>query len=351
MPLWYKSPSIEHLSVRKNVGLFDVSHMGRILVKGEEAVNLLAFLLTNDCRTLRPLKNQVSLICNDEGGIIDDIMVLRLKRKEFLLIVNAINKDKDLNWLSRFTENMEVTINDITEKVSMLAVQGPKARRLMEKVFNIDVESLKRLNSLWAQFDGKKVLISRTGYTGEDGFELYLFENFEEREALELWNVILHEGKKFGIEACGLAARDTLRIEAGFCLYGNELDEKTSPVEAGLNFAIKLDNHNFIGKDIILKQLKEGPKKVRVGFRLLQRGVPRKGMKIFSDKMEIGQVTSGTFSPLLRVGIGMGYVAPEYSERRCKIQIDIRGRKVEAEIVNFPFYAGLQEDSVCNGVG
>jgi aminomethyltransferase len=221
----------------------------------------------------------------------------------------------------------------------MVALQGPSSLETVQRVLSTSLSSLNRLHSTWVRLDDRRLLVSRTGYTGEDGFELYLFEGYESgEEALNLWNDILEAGRRFGIEACGLAARDSLRIEAGFCLYGNELNLETSPVEAGLKFAIKLDGRNFIGREALLKQLEEGTERVRVGFKLLGRGIPRRGMEIVTEEGKIGTVTSGTFSPLLKVGIGMGYVPPEYSEPGTKVMIDIRGRPVEAVLVKFPFY-------------
>jgi len=339
MPLWYKGPSVEHMSVRENVGLFDISHMGRIIVKGTHAQELLNRLLTNDCRTLKPMECQLSIFCNESGGTIDDIMVIKLSTEEFLLIVNAANREKDLRWLNKNRDELEVEIVDVTETVPMVAIQGPSSLEAVQRVFATSLSDLKRLHSTWIRLDDKRLLVSRTGYTGEDGFELYLFEGYKsEEEALNLWNEILEAGRSLGIEACGLAARDTLRIEAGFCLYGNELDEETSPVEAGLKFAIKLDGRDFIGRDALLKQLEEGTERIRVGFRLLGRGIPRRGMDIITENEKVGTVTSGTFSPLLKVGIGMGYVSPEYSDPGTKVMIDIRGRSVEAVVVKFPFY-------------
>ncbi|KYH38366.1 MAG: glycine cleavage system protein T [Candidatus Bathyarchaeota archaeon B26-1] len=338
MPLWYKGPSVEHMSVREKVGLFDVSHMGRIIVRGTHAQELLERLLTNDCRTLKPMECHLSVFCNESGGTIDDIMVTKLSEEEFLLTVNAANREKDLRWLREHRNELEVEIIDVTEKVPMIAVQGPLSLETVQRALPITISDLKRLHAEWFSLGEKRLLISRTGYTGEDGFELYLFEGYGCEEALTLWNEILEAGGDLGIEACGLASRDTLRIEAGFCLYGNELDTETSPVEAGLKFAVKLDGRSFIGREALEKQIEEGTAKTRVGFKLLGRGIPRKGMAILAEDGEIGRVTSGTFSPLLKVGIGMGYVPPEYSKPGTEVAIEIRGRPVEAVLVKFPFY-------------
>jgi len=338
MPLWYSSPSIEHLSVRRKVGLFDVSHMGRILVEGRQAEELLSKLLTNDCRKLEVQKSHISIVCNVKGGIKDDVMVLRLKRGSFLLTVNAANKEKDLSWFRRFKGDMDVKLVDLTSSIPMIAIQGPYSINIVENLFNEEFESLRRMRSRWARSLGKPVLVSRSGYTGEDGFELYLFNGFTGRDSLNLWHNILRVGKKWGIKPCGLAARDTLRIEAGYCLYDNELNEEITPLEADLKFAVKLDDRDFIGKEALERQVKEGVSKIRVGFKLLERGIPRKGMDIFCNGVKTGKVTSGTFSPLLKIGIGMGYLPPKLSDQGRIINVNIRGRLVKAEIVKFPFY-------------
>jgi len=337
MPLWYKSAILEHMSVRNKVGVFDISHMGRLLIMGFEAVTLLNRILTNNCAQIDTMVCQHAFFCNALGGVIDDVLVCRLDENEFSMIVNAMNREKDLRWINENKGSLEVTIKDLTEKVPMIAVQGPKASQTLQKIFSSEINEISHLRCSWFHSDGRKILISRTGYTGEDGFELYIFEGQDEGEALNLWNAILDAGKEFGIESCGLAARDTLRLEAGYCLYGNELDENITPIEAGLKFGVKFDERNFIGKEALLRQMREGVKKTRVGLRMIERGIPRKGMKILKDE-EIGTVTSGTFSPLLKVGIAMGYVTPNYSSPGTRVKISIRERMAEAEVVKFPFY-------------
>jgi len=240
--------------------------------------------------------------------------------------------------MNKNREDLDVKITDLTEKVPMIAVQGPKASNVLQKIFSSEIDRIPHLHCSWFHLDKKKVLISRTGYTGEDGFEIYIFNDCSEEDALSLWSMILEAGKRFKIEPCGLAARDTLRLEAGFCLYGNELNEETTPIEAGLNFGIKFDERDFIGKDALLSQIREGVKKTRVGLKMIERGIPRKGMRILRNNEEIGIVTSGTLSPLLKVGIAMGYIPPEYSSPGTRVKISIRGRLSEAEVVKFPFY-------------
>jgi len=338
MPIWYKSPLLEHMSVRNSVGIFDISHMGRLLITGAEATTLLNRLLTIDCARIEVMECQHAFFCNSSGGIIDDVLVFRLSETRFFIVVNAMNREKDLAWINKNKGSLEVTITDLTEKVPMIAIQGPNASKTLQKIFSSEINKIPHLRASWFSFDEKKILISRTGYTGEDGFEIYIFGNCGEEEALNLWNAILDAGKEFGIEPCGLAARDTLRLEAGFCLYGNELNENITPIEAGLTFGVKFDQRDYIGKDALLRQMKEGVKRMRVGLKMVERGIPRKGMKIIKDDEEIGFVTSGTLSPILKVGIAMGYVSPKYSSPGTRLNISIRGRPSEAEIVDFPFY-------------
>jgi aminomethyltransferase len=338
MPLWYKSPTIEHMSVRENVGIFDISHMGRLLITGSEAIPLLSRILTNSCASMELMTCQHGFFCNSHGGIIDDILVFKLGREEFFVVVNAVNKEKDLRWIKENVGSLEVTVKDLTGEVPMIAVQGPKAALTLQRVFGSEIVKIPYLRCSWFQADDLEILISRTGYTGEDGFELYVFGKPGEEETLDLWSSILEAGGELGIEPCGLAARDTLRLEAGFCLYGNELDENTTPIEAGLGFGVKIDQRDFIGKDALLRQIREGVSKTRVGLRMISRGVPRKGMSIMRGNEEIGVVTSGTLSSILKVGIAMGYVPPAYSTVGTRLHISIRGRMVEAEVVKFPFY-------------
>jgi aminomethyltransferase len=338
MPLWYKSPTVEHMSVRENVGIFDISHMGRLLITGSEAIPLLDRILTNNCATIEHMACQHGFFCNSHGGILDDVLVFRLSKEEFFIVVNAANKKKDLRWIEKNRAGFEIKVKDLTRDVPMIAVQGPKAAPTLQRIFGSEIAGIPYMRCSWIQADGLKILISRTGYTGEDGFELYIFGKPSEEETLDLWNSILEAGKDFGIEPCGLAARDTLRLEAGFCLYGNELDENTTPIEARLNFGVKIDERDFIGKDALLRQIREGVSKTRIGLRMIGRGIPRKGMDIMQKDEKVGVVTSGTLSPILKIGIAMGYVPPAYSPVGTKLHVSIRGRMVEAEVVKFPFY-------------
>jgi len=345
MPIWYESPIKEHMSVRNNVGIFDISHMGRLLITGTESTNLLDLLLTNNCVDLRKGKSRMSFFCNRSGGIIDDVMVTRPDRHEFLVTTNAANKDIDLRWIKQNRENFDVEIDDLTGRVPMIAVQGPRSAETLERLFGKAVSSLVHMHSSWFSSDRNRLLVSRTGYTGEDGFEIYLFEQGEEYQALGFWEKVLRAGEEFGIEPCGLAARDTLRLEAGFCLYGNELNEDVTPIEARLNFGVRFDERSFIGRDALSSQVERGVGRLRVGLKALERGIPRKAMEIWKDNKEIGLTTSGTLSPILKTGIAMGYVPPEYASPRTQVSIDIRGKKVRAEVVDLPFYSRVQKAS------
>jgi len=345
MPIWYESPTKEHMSVRSNVGIFDVSHMGRLLIAGTESANLLDLLLTNNCADLEKGKSRMAFFCNKSGGIIDDVMVTRLANHEFLVTTNAANRDIDLRWIKENKENFHVEIDDLTEKVPMIAVQGPRSAETLERLFGKAVSSLVRMQSSWFPSDDRRLLVSRTGYTGEDGFEIYLFEHEEEREALAFWEKVLSGGEEFAVEPCGLAARDTLRLEAGFCLYGNELNEDTTPIEARLEFGVKFNHRTFIGRDALLSQVKKGVNKVRAGLKVLDRGISRKGMKIWKHNKEIGLTTSGTLSPMLKTGIAMGYVPPEYASPGKHVSIEIRDKKAKAEVVDLPFYSKEQKAS------
>ncbi len=339
MPLWYRGAVEEHLSVRNAAGVFDVSHMGRILVQGDEVGKLLDYILTNTMTDLKPMVARHAFFCNPTGGVIDDVMAFRLGEKRFLLIVNAVNTEKDLRWMRKNASQYAVDIEDVTDELPMIAVQGPKAIQTIQRLTEFDLASLSRFTASWIPLLKRKVMVSRTGYTGEDGLEVYIFLGDDVSEfVVRIWEETLSVGKEFGVEPCGLAARDTLRLETGLCLYGNELDEWTTPLEAGLQFGVKLDGREFIGEEALQRQVRVGVKRVRVGFKAVERGVPRSGMEILAGDRRVGTVTSGTFSPLLKVGIGMGYVLSEFSTPGPKVGIMVRDRPVDVEIVKLPFY-------------
>jgi len=341
MPLWYKGIIEEHLAVRNSVGIFDVSHMGRVIITGKDAVAFLNYVITNDVATLTPNSALYSVMCNESGGIIDDFVVSRLEEEKFLLVPNATNREKDFNWLVKKAEGFNVKIEDVSDKVAMFAVQGPNAEKSLQKICTADLSKIERFKCATAKLADADVFLSRTGYTGEDGFEIYVWNAPLDKpeNAIKVWNAILEAGKPFGIEPCGLGARDTLRLEAGLCLYGNDINENITPLEARLGFVVKFQKDNFIGKSALLKQKEEGIKQKRVGLQMIGQGIPRQGFKIYDEKGEkIGYVTSGTFSPLLKCGIAMAYIQTQQTQEGKIVNIEIRGKTAEAKIVPFPFY-------------
>ena len=338
--LWYEGIIPEHLAVREAAGLFDVTHMGRCLIEGEDAVAFLNYVITRDVSTMNIKQGRYSVMLNERGGIIDDLTVFKLGENKFLMVYNASNREKDFNWLKKHSANYNVKLTNVSDEVVMLALQGPKAIDILQSIADKDLRSVKRYWLEWFKVDGLEVMATRSGYTGEDGFEIYLWNTplSESERALKLWNMILEAGKPYGIKPCGLGARDTLRLEAGMCLYDHDISEDITPLEAGLDWVVSFEKGEFIGKEALLKQKEEGIKRRRVGLRIIEKGIPREHCKIYKNGEEIGFVTSGTFSPLLKYGIGMGYVKTEYSEVGTKVEVDIRGRRFKAEIVSMPFY-------------
>ena len=341
MPLWYEGIIAEHIAVRESVGIFDVTHMGRAIVEGRDAEAFLNYVLSRDIIGMNVIQGRYSVMLNESGGIIDDLTIFKLEEDKYLVVYNASNRVKDYNWFLKNSKKYKVSITDISDSTPMFAVQGPKAIDTLEKVFDTDLNSVKRYWGVWSEFNDKDVLLTRSGYTGEDGFELYLWRTplDEWRDALKLWYTILDAGREYGIKPCGLRARDTLRLEAGMCLYGHDIKEDINPFEASLDFTVSLSKANFIGKHALLKAREEGVKRVRVGIRMVDRGIPREGYRVYSGgNREIGFVTSGTFSPILKIGIGMGYVEKEYSTIGEDVYVEIRGRKVRGVISKMPFY-------------
>lgn len=341
MPIYYKDIKPEHLSVRNSVGIFDISHMGRVMVKGTDSERFLNYVITNDASTLQPNAAQYSVMCNENGGIIDDFVHYRLENEKFLFVSNASNREKDFDWLLKNAEGFNVEIKSISDDVAMFAIQGPNAEKTLQRISTEDLSKIGRFKCGHSELAGIEVFLSRTGYTGEDGFEVFVWNaSVEEPEnAVILWNAILEAGKAFGIEPCGLGARDTLRLEAGLCLYGNDIEENTTPLEAGLGFVVKLQKNRFIGKDALLKQKSEGVKRKRVGIRMIDRGIPRQGFEIYAETGErIGSMTSGTFSPLLNLGIGMGYVQTVYAQKGNSVNVRIRDKSAKGTVAEFPFY-------------
>jgi len=344
MPIWYRGIISEHMAVRKKVGIFDVSHMGRALVTGPEAEAFLDYATTNDVVTLSPLSAHYSLMCNEQGGIMDDFVLSRLEEEKFLMVYNASNRDKDFKWLTTHSRGFNVNVKEVSDSIAMFAVQGPKAEETLQKISIENLSRIERFNCGWTKFAGVDASISRTGYTGEDGFEVFVWNTslLNPHKAEKVWNAVLEAGQEAGIEPCGLGARDTLRLEAGMCLYGNDIDEKTNPLEARLGFVVKLEKGDFIGRDALIKRKADGLKRKRVGIRMLERGIPRRYCEVWRNEEKVGLVTSGTLSPVLKCGIAMAYVSKENAIDGEEVMVKIRNKRVKAEIVRFPFYDTTQ---------
>ncbi len=340
MPLWYKGIIPEHMTVRNKVGVFDISHMGRALISGPESEAFLNYVTTNDVARLTPLSAHYSTMCNEKGGIKDDFILSRLEPDKFFMVYNAANRTKNYEWLVQHSKSFNVKVEDVSDIIAMFAVQGPKAQETLQKIADSDLSKIERFKCGWTKLAGVNVFLSRTGYTGEDGFEIFVWDTSlsNPAKAEKVWNAILETGKDFGIEPCGLGARDTLRLEAGMCLYGNDIDENTTPLEARLGFVVKFKKENFIGKDALLKQKAEGVKRKRVGLRMLEKSIPRPNYEVWKNGQIIGRVTSGTFSPVLQCGIAVAYVPTEHAVKDSMVMVKIRGKLVKAEVVKFPFY-------------
>jgi aminomethyltransferase len=348
MPMWYKGIIPEHMAVRTAVGIFDITHMGRTLVTGSDAESFLNCITTNDVVALIPLSAQYSTICNEQGGIKDDFVLSRLETEKFLMVYNAANRRKNYSWIISQSKNFKVKIEDISDNVAMFAVQGPEAEETLQKISSEDLSKIGRFKCCWTKLAGADTFISRTGYTGEDGFEVFVWNTHVSKpeKAVNVWNAILTAGKKDGIEPCGLGARDTLRLEAGMCLYGNDIDENITPLEAGLGFVVKLQKDRFIGKEALQRQKDEGFKKKRVGIRMTEKGIPRQHLEIWKNGKKIGSVTSGTLSPQLKCGIAMAYVSTEYATEGDAVTVKIRDKQTKGEIVKLPFYQRRATDKI-----
>ncbi len=334
MPVQYEGINAEHATVRSAVGVFDVSHMGEFILKGENALDLIQRVTSNDASKLYDGKVQYSCLPNQDGGIVDDLLVYRMDEKSYMLVVNASNIEKDWNWIQQFnTANVEM--HNISDQTSLLAIQGPKAADALQSLTELDLASMEYYSFKKGVFAGvENVLVSATGYTGAGGFEIY----FENKYADQIWDAIFEAGKPYGIKPIGLGARDTLRLEMGFCLYGNDIDDQTSPIEAGLGWITKFTK-NFTNSAALLAQKEAGIKSKLVGFEMIDRGIPRHDYLIVDEQgNQIGKVTSGTQSPSLQKAIGMGYVTKEFAKEGTEIYIDIRNNKIKAKVVKFPFY-------------
>jgi len=334
MPVQYEGVNLEHETVRKAVGVFDVSHMGEFLIQGPNALELIQKVSSNDASKLEIGKAQYSCLPNDEGGIVDDLIIYKLKEETYLLVVNASNIEKDWNWITSKNE-VGAEMRNLSEDYSLLAIQGPKAIEAMQSLSSYDLSAIKFYNFVVGDFAGiEHVIISATGYTGSGGFEIYC----KNAEVKQIWDKVLEAGADFGIKPIGLAARDTLRLEMGYCLYGNDIDDSTSPIEAGLSWICKF-NKSFINSEALQAEKEHTPERKLVAFKLDDRGIPRHGYAIVDGNGNtIGNVTSGTMSPSLGVGIGLGYVPKVFSSVDSKINIQVRKKAIPATVVKLPFY-------------
>lgn len=333
MPLQYSGLTEEHLAVRNGLGMFDVSHMGEFIIRGSGALELIQKISTNDAARLDDGKIQYSCLPNGKGGIVDDLLIYQLSNNAYMLVVNASNIRKDWEWIRSHNE-FGAEMIDISDQTSLLAVQGPKAAQALKGLTDMDLENLIYYTFEKGTFANcENVLVSATGYTGSGGFEIYC----DNKDAEKIWNAVMEAGKPFGIMPAGLGARDTLRLEKGFCLYGNDIDDQTSPIEAGLGWITKF-NKEFIDSDYLKKQKEEGVKRKLVAFKMIDRGIPRKDYGIFDGAgKQVGQVTSGTSSPSLKYGIGMGYVQTELAKSGNELFIEVRNKMLKAETVKLPF--------------
>ncbi len=341
MPLYYRGIIPEHLAVRNSVGIFDISHMGRVLITGTDAEKFLNYVITNDVSKLSPNGALYSVMCTEVGGIIDDFVVYRLEPQRFMVVFNASNREKDYKWMVQRSLSYSLRIEEVSDNVAMFAVQGPNAARTLQAISDIEIKKIERFKCASANLGGVDVFLARTGYTGEDGFEIFVWSASLEKpeNAVKLWSEIQNSGKSYGIEPCGLGARDTLRLEAGLCLYGSDISENTTPLEAGLGFVVKFQKDKFIGKGALQKQKLEGVKRRKIGLVMIEEGIPRPGYEIYGDNTgKIGHLTSGTFSPLLKVGIGIGYVDTAQAVEGNIVLVKIRDREAKAKIALFPLY-------------
>lgn len=335
MPIKYAGIIEEHLAVCEGVGVFDVSHMGEFWVKGPNALAFLQKVTSNNVAALALGQAQYTCFPNEDGGIVDDLLVYYFEENKYMLVVNASNIEKDWNWcVSHNTEG--AILENASDNMAQLAVQGPKAILALQKLTSVDLSSIPYYTFKVGEFAGQKnVIISNTGYTGAGGFELYFYPDC----ATQIWDAVFQAGEEFGIKPIGLGARDTLRLEMGFCLYGNDLDDTTSPIEAGLGWITKFaEGKNFTNRAVLEKQKTEGTVRKLVGFEMVEKGIPRHGYELVNAAGEkIGEVTSGTMSPIRKIGIGMGYVKPEYAKLGTEIFVSIRGKGIKAVVVRPPF--------------
>lgn len=332
MPISYTGINQEHLQIRDKIGVFDVSHMGEFYVEGEHAEDFLQHITVNDVKQLINGQAQYSAMCYPDGGIVDDLIVYRFDQHKYMMVVNASNIGKDYAWAGEHLVD-GVTLRDHSDETALLAIQGPKTLKVLQTLTDIVLKNIEFYHFATGKLAGKEMIISRTGYTGEPGFELY----HDPKDSLKLWDAIFKAGKIEDIQAVGLAARDTLRLEMKYALYGNDIDKDTNPIEAGLGWITKLNSDDFVGKNELVKVKENKPSQRLIAFKMLDRGIPRQGYELYHDDTRVGKVTSGTMSPSLGIGIGTGYVQREFSKIGTEICLDVRGKRLKALIVKPPF--------------
>ena len=333
MPIQFSGVVQEHTCVREKVGLFDVSHMGEIEIEGKDAKQFLQFLLSNDIEKMSNGSILYTLMCYENGGVVDDLLVHRFLENHYFLCVNASNSDKDYDWVMKHAAFFDVNVKNISAETSQLALQGPEASKVLQSLCDVSLRDLSYYNFKKGRVDNVEGIIARTGYTGEDGFELYLpFEKVS-----KVFSSLMQRGEPYGIKPIGLGARDTLRLEMGYALYGNEINDQPTPLEAGLGWVIKFDKGEFVGREALIKQKEQELRQKLVGIKLLTRGIPRSHYRVLKDGELVGEVTSGTFSPTLNIGVGLCYVSKKYSQKSTRLEVEIRKQLVPAEVVNLPF--------------
>ena len=335
LPVQYSGIVEEHLATRNAAGLFDVSHMGEITVEGKDASKFINYLVTNDVTKLVPEKVMYSPMCYEHGGVVDDLLIYMYDEDRFLLVVNAANKDKDYQWILEKSKKFDVKVEDVSDSYAQIALQGPKAEAILQKLTDVPLSDMKFYTFKDnASVGGARLLLSRTGYTGEDGFELYL----SPADACSIWDKLLEAGKDEGLLPAGLGARDTLRFEACLPLYGQELSEEITPLEAGLGFFVKLTKEDFIGKTKLLEQKEKGLKRKIAGLEMVEKGVPRHGYEVRLQDKRIGTITSGSFAPYLEKYLALALLDMGYTEIGQEVYVDIRGKARLAKVVETPFY-------------
>ena len=333
MPIQYSSIIAEHKTVRNSVGVFDVSHMGEVFIRGDKALDFVQEITVNDASKLNDGRVQYSAMCYADGGIVDDLLVYRISKNEFMLVINASNIEKDVNWMKE-NNKFDVEIDDQSDNYSLLAIQGPDSKKTMQKVCDRSLD-LEYYHFFKAKVAEVEAIVSRTGYTGELGYEIYF--KGDEKVAEKVWDKIFEAGKEFDIKPIGLAARDSLRLEMGFCLYGNDIDKTTNPLEAGLGWITKLKKESFIGKEALLKVKEAGLKRKLVPISTYEKVFPRHGYELSVNGKKIGAVTSGTVSPVLDKAISLGYVDIDYAHEGTSVNFMVRGKEIPANVVTLPF--------------